>query len=589
MRHFFSVKLSGVFRLPLWLTLLSAVLIALWAFEYGVPKTVVMYHAAVAFVFHFSLWFTALILRRFMGNRLASVLVLTIGLSSLGLFYFLIFLSMNYWGDVITVTIARSYVKALPQFLDSLPMERWLAVLLLLLPFLFVVTLLLLFRKKIAAQLDLGAKQLHWSSLALLALMAILLSAGAVPTKRYLHLRGEPMLVFLFDKMWGWNNNPFFDVTRNEAGKRDAIAFQQYLRKPLNGNRKHVILIVCDGLRADHLGVYGYGRNTSPFLNHLVENQQAIAVRDVYASGAATVIGVPSLLLSQYATACSPYGFNLVKLLHAAGYNTHVLVSGAHREWYNIASFYLNDCDSYFDGKDSKLFYFKDDRVLKEGLRQTVIKKDVPQFFYFHLQSPHETALLRDTFAVFRPYKKGVGIAGETAAVNAYDNKIIQADATIAELLQELDLLGVLKNAIVVVTSDHGEGLGEHGIWGHVDWLYQPQVKIPLIIADRELQYYKNREFARQIDIAPTLVHRLGLPIPETWQGRSLGDTIAGEITARMETGSSGLSTGRERKAEVVFSSKRYVKHIYGGGEKEEWYDLRTNPREERGKMKDER
>lgn len=573
-------KISGVLT-PLWLTAASAVIVAAWAGLFHASVALSGYHAIVALVLHFAIWTTAVFLR-FLTKRNGPALVfLAVAESAFALFYVLIFLSMTFWGDVMTLKIARTYFLSLPQFLASLPMPAWEALLLLLLPLLPAPLLIYFFRKTLSRQLsDCSGWLFAKTTAPLLAVLLLLATVSGVKAKRHLHQKGEPMLVFLFDKMWGWNNNPFFNVTKNMAGKRDALAFEKYILQPQQGNKKNVVLIVCDGLRADHLGCYGYARNTSPFLSELVKDKKAVLVRDVYASGAATVVGVPSLLLSRYWPGCSPYGFNLVKLLHHAGYGTHVLVSGAHREWYNIASFYLHDCDSYFDGKDSKQYYFKDDRVLTEGLQGIAANHSKPQFFYFHLQSPHETAFLRDTFAVFQPYKTITTAGKEVALRNAYDNKVLQADATISEILKTLQRRGILQNAVVMITADHGQGLGEHGVWGHVDWLYQPQVKIPLIVMDDSLSFYKNTEFARQIDVAATIADRVGLRIPETWQGRSLGLALPDAITAEMETGSSGLSTKRERKAVVYYSREKYVKHLFGGGEKDEWFDLRRNPEE---------
>jgi hypothetical protein len=68
------------------------------------------------------------------------------------------------------------------------------------------------------------------------------------------------------------------------------------------------------------------------------------------------------------------------------------------KAWYNIAGTYARDCDYYFDGMDAQKHYFKDDRVVLEGIENGQFKED-NNFFYLHLQSPHETALLQNEFA----------------------------------------------------------------------------------------------------------------------------------------------------------------------------------------------
>jgi glucan phosphoethanolaminetransferase (alkaline phosphatase superfamily) len=119
---------------------------------------------------------------------------------------------------------------------------------------------------------------------------------------------------------------------------------------------------------ADHLSAYGYERNTSPYLKDLIANNKAVKVSKCYSTCANTLCGVTSILLSRTWEDCAVNGFNLIGLLHDNGYHTYTLISGAHKEWYNMAKFYSDDCTMYYDGKQSGKYYFKDDRVLLEGL-----------------------------------------------------------------------------------------------------------------------------------------------------------------------------------------------------------------------------
>ena len=252
-----------------------------------------------------------------------------------------------------------------------------------------------------------------------------------------------------------------------------------------------------------------------------------------------------------------------------------------------MAKFYSDDC-IYYDGKDSKKYYFKDDRVLLEGLDEIHAYSDTPSFFYFHLQSTHETGLLQDKYAVYKPFKKSIttqGMNGE-AAINEYDDKVLQADDIIRQLFDALDKKGYLKNSMVVITADHGQGLGEHGVSGHVDWLYDPQVSVPLIIYDDSISLYRNLTFARHIDIAPTIADRLGLPEPYSWMGISLlRDTLASY--SYHETGKNGLETGLAKYMIVYSPSHRdtaqpvLYKYIFTAYKKqEELYELMSDPGE---------
>jgi arylsulfatase A-like enzyme len=95
----------------------------------------------------------------------------------------------------------------------------------------------------------------------------------------------------------------------------------------------------------------------------------------------------------------------------------------------------------------------------------------------------------------------------------------------IEQLFQWLDQKGYLKGALVMILADHGDGLAEHnGQRGHAfnGRLYQEFIRVPLLIYDEPNAPYANLEWATQVDIAPTIVSRLGLPVPPVWEGRSL-------------------------------------------------------------------
>jgi arylsulfatase A-like enzyme len=102
-----------------------------------------------------------------------------------------------------------------------------------------------------------------------------------------------------------------------------------------------------------------------------------------------------------------------------------------------------------------------------------------------------------------------------------YDDKVRQADDIIRQLFDELAAKGYLDDAMVIVTADHGEGLGERH-WAHGWDLYNEDIRIPLLLYDAPPATYANLAFATQVDIAPTILDRLGLPIPDSWDGRSL-------------------------------------------------------------------
>jgi arylsulfatase A-like enzyme len=102
-----------------------------------------------------------------------------------------------------------------------------------------------------------------------------------------------------------------------------------------------------------------------------------------------------------------------------------------------------------------------------------------------------------------------------------YDDKVLQADGMIRRLFDALSEKHYLDDAIVVVTGDHGEGLGERH-WAHGWDLYNEDIRIPLLVYDSPAAAYPDLTFGVQVDIAPTILDRLGLPVPASWEGESL-------------------------------------------------------------------
>jgi arylsulfatase A-like enzyme len=115
------------------------------------------------------------------------------------------------------------------------------------------------------------------------------------------------------------------------------------------------------------------------------------------------------------------------------------------------------------------------------------------------------------------PYK----ILSQLNKPDRYDDKVRQADGIIRDVFAALTAKGYLDDAIVVVTGDHGEGLGERH-WAHGWHLYDEDIRVPLLVYDAPDASYPDLTFAAHVDIAPTILDRLGLPIPTSWEGESL-------------------------------------------------------------------
>ena len=334
----------------------------------------------------------------------------------------------------------------------------------------------------------------------------------------------------------------FEPTTRRQAvADEDAVLRASYPAAVPGARRKHVILVIVDSLRADRMQVYGYGRPTTPFLSRLVESGRMHKVAQAFATCPESFCGITSTLSSRTFRDLTPSMFQVQDVLRAQGYTTWFLLSGNHEAWNGLPRFYHAEPGTFFDGSMTERYSMDDDRLVLEGLeRVPAAAPGQPAFFYVHLMSPHYLGVqLPGSHRFTRPdddVRPGLEPYKLLARLNKpdrYDDKVRQVDGLIEQLFAAFGAKGYLDEAIVVVTGDHGEGLGERH-WAHGWDLYNEDIRIPLLLYDEPAArsgepaaHYGNLAFASQVDIAPTILDRLGLPVPASWEGRSLVDAAA--------------------------------------------------------------
>ena len=316
---------------------------------------------------------------------------------------------------------------------------------------------------------------------------------------------------------------------RHAVAERDAMLRAAYPRQVVAARRKHVVLIIVDSLRADHMQVYGYQRPTTPFLSSLVRSGSMKRVGAAFSTCSESLCGITSTLSGREFRDISARDFQIQDVLRDQGYQTWFLLSGNHRAWNGLPQFYHANDGTFFDGSQTERYTMDDDRLVLEGLeRVPPALPDRPTFFYLHLMSPHYLGVQLPESHVFtrpddqvspglHPYK----ILELLNKPDRYDDKVRQADDIIRQIFDALAAKHYLDEAVVVVTADHGEGLGERH-WAHGWDLYNEDIRIPLLLYDAPATTYRNLTFATQVDVAPTILDRLRLPIPASWDGQSL-------------------------------------------------------------------
>lgn len=290
----------------------------------------------------------------------------------------------------------------------------------------------------------------------------------------------------------------------------------------------NVLLIVMDTLRADHLSLQGYERVTDPNLVRIAS--EGVMFENAYATSSWTLTAHASLFTGRWPYEHKADGGRhlddtyptIAEALAARGYRTGAFngnfetvtrrwgfARGFHHfeDYYQtlpqltVSSFYGRFLEYYVLHKVLNM-EFSIDRRWAPSVNQSAldwIDQDAERPFftfinYYDVHAPYispERARFSEfenpgglvntdwtTADIYNP-KTPEQVQGE---IDAYDGGIYYTDEQIQILLDELEKRGVLENTIVIITSDHGELFGEHGLWEHHNSLYKPVIYVPLVI-----------------------------------------------------------------------------------------------------------
>jgi Flp pilus assembly protein TadD len=330
-----------------------------------------------------------------------------------------------------------------------------------------------------------------------------------------------------------------------------------------------IILISVDTLRADHLGSYGYHKIRTPHLDRLTKG--GTLFEQAESPVPMTLPAHVSLLSSTnpYVHGVRENGQQVARkivtlpaVLKANGYRTAAFIGG----YVLDARFGMNGGFDVYDspfhlrpdpGEEPPEVKRSADAVLSAAAQWMQTKSERPFFAFVHLYDAHQ------------PYAHG-----------AYDGEISYIDEAIGRFQRSAQT--ALADALIILTADHGESLGEHGEETHGYFIYQSTLRVPLIIrwpADAPKFAAVVSEPVSLIDLAPALLDFLWISPPAQFQGNSLmrllgphaaGDTpvYAESLYARDHLGCSSLR------------SIRLGRYKYIDAPKPELYDLETDPGE---------
>lgn len=306
--------------------------------------------------------------------------------------------------------------------------------------------------------------------------------------------------------------------------------------------RPNLLLISLDTLRADHLGCYGYARDTTPSLDRRAAGGSLF--EQAMSTSSWTVPAHASLLTGLYPRshgAIGPGGTlrkttpTLARLLGEGGYATAAIV--------NVSS--VQRLAVGFDTVDRVPHTGAGtaDQVVRKALTWLDELEGGSLFFLFlHFSDVHSDYAPRPAYRRLfdEPYDGIADGRGSQLAdvrrgriqlspddarhlVNLYDAGIRQLDADLDRLFRELARRGRLENTVTLVTSDHGEEFLEHGGVLHGHTLHQELVRVPLLLWGPGIPSgLRVREPVSLVDVFPTLAAMAKVPVPEGLEGVDL-------------------------------------------------------------------
>lgn len=343
---------------------------------------------------------------------------------------------------------------------------------------------------------------------------------------------------------------------------------------------RNVALITVDCLRADHLPMYGYDRDTAPFLDDLAS--ESTVFENAIAAGCGTPASFPSIFSSTFPfdyggyngiTDERPYAPELIS-------DTGITTGGFHSNTYLTREFGygrgFDDFESFRSDDDTtstatriskaidheSLFYQLLSRLydlvskpssslpylpadeLTETVGSWVESQAEPFFLWTHYMDPHAPHYPPERH--FRPFggdipswdshqrswrdatsdPSSVDRHSHDQFIDAYDAEIRFVDEQLSRLFGLFKDADQYENTLFVITADHGEGFGEHSFYGHPPRTFEELIHVPLVIHDPRSRFTQRvDEPVSLLSIAPTVLDAFDIDPPRTFRGRTLLDS----------------------------------------------------------------
>lgn len=350
----------------------------------------------------------------------------------------------------------------------------------------------------------------------------------------------------------------------------------------------NVIVVLVDTLRKDHVGAYGYRRDTTPNIDALARD--AVLFAEAVPQSSWTKPSVASLMTSTYPNVHGAQDNpdimreglpTLAGVLQSAGYETHMLSTNV-----NVLPMWGFGRDAFrFVDVDAKQWEKTDDTTLVNRAIDTLaFVQGRPWFLYVHAMGPHDPYNPPTEYARrFLPKKLNADpdTARREETIARYDAEIAYTDAHLGRLFDAMKAQNQYDDALIVLLSDHGEEFWEHGGQYHGTTLYEELLDVPLLIKLPGNQFAGTKvdSLVELVDVAPTVLAALGLNAEPGFEGRSLLPLTKGaQLDARV--GYASLVHNRLSLRAAKDNQFKFIHDLVA--DERELFDLAADPREQR-------
>ena len=329
--------------------------------------------------------------------------------------------------------------------------------------------------------------------------------------------------------------------------RRTATAFE-----PL------VLLITADTLRADHLGVYGYSKQTSPNIDRFAE--EAVVFENCFAHSSATRTSFASLLTgflphengSQPNQPLPLAVDSIAELLRRKGFRTIAVIGNyvlrGERGWSQGFDIYDDEMDAVEAVR--KLPERRAESIAKRAIELIDAHRDEALFLWIHFQDPHGPYTPPEDFGALFDWTSGEStrlkfnenVSGRNGLPSyqrlgeirefdfyqaAYDGEIRYMDSYFGRVIDQLRIQGRIENSLIIFTSDHGEAMGERDLYFvHGEYLYENLTRVPLLLKRGAAPGGRRIEPCQHLDVVPTILSFVGDEADPRFRGRNLADPV---------------------------------------------------------------